>query len=270
MGFFKIIAQPGQKTAWMLSASLFVLCLAAYAWTAHVRHKENPKDKVVPTYSEMWDGFQRTAFEKDRKGELRLWIDTWASLKRFAISLAFLMLAVLLGLHMGLFPYMEHLFLRFMLFFDKIPALALLPILFIIFGLGEVSKIALILLGVFPTIALDTYLRAKSIPQEQLIKGFTLGASDMEITYKVVLPQILPGVLDTIRLNFKAMILFLIAGESLAATMGLGYRIFVVRRYIAMDIIIPYVIWMALLAFVADLALRLWIEKHYRWREAKP
>ncbi len=98
-------------------------------------------------------------------------------------------------------------------------------------------------------------------------KGLTLGASQFEIAFHVILPQIFPTVLNTIRLNFKAMILFLIAGESLAATVGLGYRIFVVRRYIAMDIIIPYVIWMSLLAFLADFLVRLWIKKRYRWSE---
>jgi NitT/TauT family transport system permease protein len=130
-----------------------------------------------------------------------------------------------------------------------------------------VSKIALILIGVFPTITLDTYLRANAVPREQITKGLTLGASSFEIAYRVILPQIFPQVLNTIRLNFKAMILFLIAGESLAATVGLGYRIFVVRRYIAMDIIIPYVIWMSVLAFLADFLVRLWIKKRYKWVE---
>jgi NitT/TauT family transport system permease protein len=215
----------------------------------------------------MVDGVKRAAFEKDRKGDIRLWVDTIASGRRLLISLAFLSLAVLLGLFMGIFPYMELLFLRFMTFFDKIPALAVLPILFIIFGLGEISKIALILMGVFPTIALDTHLRAKDVPQEQITKGLTLGASYSEIAFKVVLPQIFPAVLNTIRLNFKAMILFLIAGEALAATVGLGYRIFVVRRYMAMDIIIPYVIWMSLLAVAADLLVRWWVKTRYKWAE---
>jgi NitT/TauT family transport system permease protein len=174
-------------------------------------------------------------------------------------------IAVLIGLHMGLLPYVEKLLLRFVVFFDKIPALAVLPILFIVFGLGELSKIALIVIGVFPTITLDTYLRAKAVPREQITKGLTLGASDFEVAYHIVLPQILPAVLDTIRLNFKAVILFLIAGESLAATAGLGYRIFVVRRYIAMDIIIPYVIWMSLLAYAADLAVRWYVRRRYQW-----
>ncbi len=265
MGLFNLHAKPRRTVSLLLSILLFVLCITAYGIVAHLRHKENPNDKVVPTFGEMYDGLKRSALEADRNNELRLWIDTIASLRRFLISLAFLSLAVILGLKMGVFPYIELLFLRFMTFADKIPALAVLPILFIVFGLGEVSKVALILIGVFPTIALDTYLRAKDVPQEQITKGLTLGCSHFEIAYHVVFPQIFPAVLNTIRLNFKSMILFLIAGESLAATVGLGYRIFVVRRYLAMDIIIPYVIWMSLLAFGADLLVRLWIKKGYKW-----
>jgi hypothetical protein len=45
-------------------------------------------------------------------------------------------------------------------------------------------------------------------------------------------------------------------GEAISATAGLGYRIFLVRRYMAMDVIIPYVIWITLLAWLMDLALR--------------
>ena len=243
----------------------FVICVIAYAATAQIRHRENPKDKLVPTVTKLADGFHRSAFEPDRRGEYRLLVDTIASTRRFAISLALLFLGIILGLHMGVLPYVELSLYRFVLFIDKIPALCLLPILFIVFGLGEVSKIALIVIGVMPTIILDTYLRAKSVPREQITKALTLNASDLEIMYRIVLPKIFPNVLDTVRLNFKAVILFLIAGEALAATAGLGYRIFVVRRYVAMDIIIPYVIWISLLAFLADLAVRMWIKKRYPW-----
>lgn len=265
MKFLEINARPGRAASLLLAVAPFLVVIAAYLVTAHLRHQENPQDKLVPTLSEMGKGIYRTAFEEDRKGDYRLLVDTIASGKRFLLSVALMVFAVLIGLHMGLLPYVEQLLLRFVAFFDKIPALALLPILFIIFGLGELSKIALIVIGVFPTIILDTHLRAKAVPQEQITKGLTLGATDLEVAYRIVLPQILPGVLDTIRLNFKAVILFLIAGESLAATAGLGYRIFVVRRYIAMDIIIPYVIWMSLLAFTADLALRWLIERRFHW-----
>jgi NitT/TauT family transport system permease protein len=120
-------------------------------------------------------------------------------------------------------------------------------------------------LGVFPTVALDAYLRAKAMPREQIHKAQTLGASEHEIAYRIVLPQLFPKMLDTLRLNLKAVMLLLIAGESLAASVGLGYRIFVVRRYVAMDIIIPYVLWMTVLLFLTDWLIQWVMRKRYAW-----
>ena len=263
--FFRTDAQPSIAATWVLSIAFFVLLIAAYLAGSYYRHLENPQDKVMPKVSEMLDGLKRSAFEPDRNGDLRLWIDTFASARRFGIAIGVILLAIPLGVGMGLFPHVEALFYRFLVFFDKIPALSVLPILFIIFGLDELSKIALIVIGVFPTVALDAHLRAKSIPREQIHKAQTLGASEHEIAYRIVLPQIFPKMLDTIRLNLKSMMLLLIAGESLAATVGLGYRIFVVRRYVAMDIIIPYVLWMTGLLFLTDWFIQWVIRRRYVW-----
>ena len=51
-----------------------------------------------------------------------------------------------------------------------------------------------------------------------------------------------------------------LAAEAIASDLGLGYRIFLVRRYLAMDVILTYVIWITILAFLIDLALR-WLSK---------
>ena len=266
MKIFEVTAVPSRTAKLLAPFFLFLLVIGAYLVTAHKRHEENPQDRLVPTLSEMADGFYRVAFE-ERRGEYRLLSDTISSTRRFLISVAILFSGVIIGLNMGVLPYGEIFGYRFVLFIDKVPALAILPILFIVFGLGEVSKIALIVIGVLPTIVLDTYLRAKAVPQEQITKALTLGASHFEIVYRIVLPKIFPQVLDTIRLNFKAVVLFLIAGEALAANSGIGYRIFVLRRYVAMDIIIPYVLWISILAFLADLMVRVWIKKKYTWLE---
>ncbi|MDQ4140341.1 MAG: ABC transporter permease subunit [Bacteroidota bacterium] len=248
-----------------LSLLLFVLLIILYQYFAYERHLLNPGDKLVPTFSQMLDAFTRSTFQPDRNGVYRLLEDTLASGQRVLISMAFVFGGVLIGVYMGLFPLLDKLFYKFFLFFDKIPALAILPILFIFFGLGEVSKVALIVIGVVPTIILDTYLRVKAFPQEQLVKAMTMSASKSQTIFKIILPKIFPTALDTIRLNFKAVILFLISGEALAATAGLGYRIFVVRRYMAMDIIISYVIWIGILSFLIDAGIRLWVKKSYCW-----
>ncbi|THB83107.1 ABC transporter permease, partial [Pantoea allii] len=70
-----------------------------------------------------------------------------------------------------------------------------------------------------------------------------------------------------VRLLLGSAWLFLISAEAISATAGLGYRIFLVRRYMAMDVIIPYVIWITLLAWLMDLALRQLHKACFPWAE---
>ncbi len=280
-GFSLMHAQPRRTSVLALSWLLFAAGAAIYLYLAAERHRENPEERVTPTLSQMARGFQNAATTPAEEDEavpdgaglierLRssmLWKDTRATGRRFLISLALLIPAVILGLHMGLFPHAGALFLRPVLFFDKIVALSLLPVLFIAFGIDELSKIMLILIGVVPTIVLDTYNLARGVPREQIVKAFTLGAGDFDVAYRVVLKQIWPRVLNGIRLNLKALMLFLFAGEMIASTDGLAYRIALLRRHMGMDVIIPYVLWVALLLFAADLALRranAWLHPWYR------
>jgi NitT/TauT family transport system permease protein len=254
---------PRAKTA--LGFILVALIGVGYVGLATARHADNPDDKVIPTIAQLVDGLVHSVMV-DRSGAIPLLNDTLASLARFSLGvLASAVGGVGLGLFMGVFPLVEALFLRFLLFFGKIPPLALLPILFVLFGLGDETKVLLIFVGIAPGIALDTYLRTKALPSEQLVKALTLGASIPELIVRVVLPQIMPSALNIIRLNLQNAWLYLIAAETIAAANGLGYRIFVVRRYMAMDTIIPYVLWIALLAFAIDAALTWWIRRRYPW-----
>ena len=230
---------------------------------ARKRDKQAFADGKFRNRREKWKNGATREYLK--QGESLLWQDTKASGIRILIAMLFIFAGIYVGLFMGAFPYAEKVLYRFVLFFDKIPALAVLPILFIVFGLGETAKIALIVIGVAPTVILDTFLKVKEVHDEQLVKGMTLGASQPEIVFRIIFPQIIPKVLDTVRLNFKAVILFLIAGEALAAEAGIGYRIFVVRRYMDMATIFPYVVWISMLAFMVDMAFRAWIKKQYQW-----
>jgi NitT/TauT family transport system permease protein len=152
---------------------------------------------------------------------------------------------------------------------SMIPALSILPILFILFGVGELSKVILIVVGVLPFMIRDLSQRVREIPEEQWIKAQTLGASSLQIATRVVLPQILPRLIDSVRLSLGAAWLFLIAAEAISATSGLGYRIFLVRRYMAMDTILPYVAWITLLAFAFDYGLQALRRRRYAWLEAE-
>lgn len=285
MSVLSISVRPRRVTTWVLSWFLFAAGICLYFYTAQKRHKENPDDRVVPTLAQLGAGIYQAAMNPDADEEPAadaggqsaierfrngmLWKDTVASSRRFLYGLALLFPAVLLGLHMGIFPYFGVFFLRFILFFDKIIALSVLPILFIAFGIDELSKVMLIVIGVTPTIILDTFNLTKGVPPEQIVKGFTLGARDFDVAYRVVLKQIWPRVLNSIRLNLKPLMLFLFAGEMIASTDGLAYRIALLRRHMGMNIIIPYVLWVALLLFLVDLTMRLLNKRLHPWfREA--
>ena len=281
MRFLRIHEHPARVTSLGLSWFLFAAGIASYFYVAQLRHRENPDERVMPTASQMIQSFADSALKPaedemvddgsstppawQRLTSSMLWKDSAATSRRFLISVLLLVPAVVLGLHMAMFPYIGAFFLRFVQFFDKIVALSLLPILFIAFGIDELSKIMLIVVGVAPTIILDTFNLTKSVPREQIVKAATLGAGDFAIAYRIVFKQIWPRVLNGIRLNLKAVMLFLFAGEMIASSDGLAYRIALLRRHMGMDTIIPYVLWVALLLFLVDLAMHTLNRRLHPW-----
>jgi NitT/TauT family transport system permease protein len=265
--FLGLHAQPGLKFSVSLSLVPFIVLVAVYLAASDYRHRQNPSDKLLPTITKMYDAMKRAAFVKHKRtGRYQLWSDTGNSLKWIGIGLGVAALCgMLLGLNLGLMPGIRALGLPFITFVSIIPPLSILPILFITFGVDELAKVVLIFIGTFPFITRDIYLEVKKIPKEQIIKSLTLGATQFAVTYRVVVPQIIPKLIDTVRLNMGPAWLFLIASEAIAATSGLGYRIFLVRRYLAMDTIIPYVLWIVLIGFTVDWLLRKTVQKRYSW-----
>ena len=259
--------RPGRGAAVFLTALPFILLIAAYLIGSDIRLAENPRDKLLPSLSSMADAINEMAFTADRRsGKYLLWSDTGESLRRLGIGMALAtLIGITLGIGIGLIPVLRRALSQFVATICLIPPLAILPILFIVFGLGEVAKVALIVLGTAPVITRDIAQRVSEIPAEQLVKAQTLGANTWQIVMRVALPQALPRLVVAVRLSLGAAWLFLISSEAIAATDGLGYRIFLVRRYLAMDIIIPYVAWITLLAFVIDQALRMLSERAFRW-----
>jgi NitT/TauT family transport system permease protein len=247
----------------------FVALLAVYVFASHLRLAENPNDKMLPALAKIAETFHTYAFEEDRRsGQVLFWVDTWASLRRISIALFISATsAMVLAVSIGVVPRVRALLSPLLSTVAMIPPLAILPILFIVLGLEETSKVALIVIGTAPCIARDLALRVGELPKEQLIKAQTLGASTWQIVWRVVLPQMWPRLIDSLRLSMGSTWLFLIAAEAIAATEGLGYRIFLVRRYLAMDVILPYVLWITLLAVGTDALLRLLRSRAFRWAE---
>jgi NitT/TauT family transport system permease protein len=250
--------QPGPGLGYLTALVPFLLLIVVYAVFSSARLAENPDDKLLPSASTLVNTAQRMAFEPSKRtGELLLWADTSASLTRLGIGMSIsAVIGLAVGVLNGIVPWFSTFWSPFVRVVSMVPPLALLPVLFIVFGLGEVSKYVLIIVGTTPFIMRDIEQRVREIPHEQIIKAQTLDASSWQIIVRVILPQVMPRLLDAIRLTLGAAWLFLIAAEAIAATEGLGYRIFLVRRYLSMDVILPYVMWITFLAFAMDFSLR--------------
>lgn len=260
---------PGRGGQWLLVLLPLILLLTAYGIASAMRLAENPDDRLLPSLAQMVDAMGRMAFAEDpRTGEYVLWSDTLASLQRLALGLGVAALAGLaLGIAAGVFPMLGAPLSPLLAVLSMVPPLAILPILFIVFGLEELSKVMLIVIGVTPVLARDLEQRAREIPAETVIKAQTLGANSWTLVLRVVLPQLLSRLLVSLRLMLGTAWLFLISAEAISATAGLGYRIFLVRRYMAMDVILPYVVWITLLAWAMDWALRMLNRWLFPWSE---
>jgi NitT/TauT family transport system permease protein len=263
--------QPSNAGKWLLGALPFILILLAYLVASNERLAVNPNDKLMPSFEAFGHAIHMMAFEPSKRtGEYLLWADTLASLQRLGIGVGIsALISLIVGIFIGIIPLMRAGFAPVVTVISLVPPLAILPILFIIFGLGEVAKITLIVLGITPFLIRDVQLRVMALPEELIIKAQTLGASTWQLIVRVVLPQVLPKLIDAVRLSLGAAWLFLIAAEAISATEGLGYRIFLVRRYLAMDVILPYVLWITLLAFLTDYLLRRLSLYAFPWQQTE-
>ncbi|TWD38152.1 ABC transporter permease [Pantoea sp. SJZ147] len=260
---------PRQGMRLTLMLLPFVLLIATWFIGSAVRLEANPQDKLLPDLSQMIAAVDRMALTPDkRSGEYLLWADTLISLSRLLIGLTLSsLIGLCIGIAAGVFPLYRAALSPLMTVISMIPPLAILPVLFIVFGLDELSKVMLIVIGITPMLARDLEQRAREIPAELFIKAQTLGANSWTVVLRVVLPQLLSRLITSLRLLLGSAWLFLISGEAISATAGLGYRIFLVRRYMAMDVIIPYVIWITLIAWLMDLALRQLHKTCFKWAE---
>ncbi len=265
-----VTATPSRSRSVLLGAVPLVVLGLGYIIAAAARHADNPADKILPLPSAMAAAMASLVFEADPlSGQYLFWADTLASLWRLGIGLGIATTsALLVGLVLGVLPPVRATFGPLVTAIAVVPPIALLPILFIVFGLGETAKVALIVVGVAPFMIRDVAGHVAALPREQVVKALTLGANSWGVMLRVGLPQAMPRLIAALRLSLGPAWVFLISAEAIAADVGLGYRIFLVRRYLAMDVILPYVVWIALLAVVMDFAL-VWVSRRlFGWAHA--
>ncbi len=195
-----------------------------------------------------------------------LWADVRVTLVRVGIGFGIVVLiSVPLGVAMGTSPIARSLFEPMIGLVRYMPAPAFIPLLIIWLGLGEPSKIALLVIG---TVFFNTLMSADAaarVPRELIDVTYTLGASRGEVVRKVIVPSALPGLLDAMRVNIAATWNLVVVAELIAAQQGLGYRIVRAQRFRQTDTIFAVLIVIGVIGVLMDLGFRLLRDRLSPW-----
>jgi NitT/TauT family transport system permease protein len=148
------------------------------------------------------------------------------SARRILVALALaLVLGVPLGLYLGRNPRIDAVAAPFLYLTYPLPKIVLLPVVMVLFGLGDLSRILLIVLTVTYQILVTTRDAARALPITAIYSIRSLGAGEVDVYRHVLFPYVLPKVFTALRISSGTAIAVLFFAESFATTSGLGYLI---------------------------------------------
>lgn len=161
-------------------------------------------------------------------------VDNFADLvPEFGVSLGRILLAMLigtllgvpLGLWIGRSRRADAVLSPVMYILYPLPKIVLLPILFVLFGIGGEAKVILIAIAVFFQMVVTMRDAAKSVPQDSVDAMLSFGAGRARVLRDVVVPESLPSLFTALRVTTASAVAILFIAESMAGSTGLGYFI---------------------------------------------
>ncbi|QFY62833.1 ABC transporter permease subunit (plasmid) [Rhizobium grahamii] len=181
-----------------------------------------------------------------------------ASLFRIATAAAIAIAAgIPMGLLMGLSRWAKGVFDTPIEFYWPLPPLAYLPLMIIWLGIGETSKVTLLVLAMFAPICLSAQAGVRSLPIERVNAARSLGARPWQLLISIVLPSALPEILTGIRIALGVGWGTLVAAELIASNRGIGYMIMSASQFLATDVVFVGIGIIAACAFAFSAAIRL-------------
>jgi NitT/TauT family transport system permease protein len=235
---------------------LVVLLWYAVAWSGLV----NPA--LIPTPHQVaakgWELLTRS----------RLPMDILMSTQRVAIGVAFgIALAVPIGFLLGWYKGVRRFLDPLLNFFRALPPIALIPLVIVYFGIGELAKVAILFYASFFAGVIVMYEGIAQISPIYVRVARTLGAADGEIFLRVIVPLTVPHMLTALRVALGVAWATLVASELIAAQQGLGALIQDASSFFQLDIIYVGIICIGLIALAMDLVLRAIARRMVAWQE---
>ncbi|KQY81839.1 aliphatic sulfonate ABC transporter permease SsuC [Pelomonas sp. Root1444] len=169
-------------------------------------------------------------------------------------------LGLALGLLTGTWRQAEALLDTTLQMLRNIPALALIPLVILWFGIDETAKLVLVAVGVFFPVYLNTFHGIRGVDRDLIEMARSYGLSGWQLYRQVILPGALPSILVGLRFSLGLMWVLLIVAETLSAQAGIGYLTMNAREFLQTDIVLVGILLYALLGKLADVAAR-WMER---------
>ena len=150
----------------------------------------------------------------------------------------------------------------------NIPVLALIPLVILWVGIEETAKLALLSLGVFFPVYLNTFHGIRSVDPALIEMGRSYGLSGWPLYRDVILPGALPSILVGLRFALGLVWVILIVTETISAQSGIGYMTMNAREFLQTDVVLLGILLYALLGKAADTLARALEHRLLRWNPA--
>ena len=188
------------------------------------------------------------------------------SLMRFALGFGLsVLVAVPLGLWMGMNATVKAVLDPPIEISRPMPKLALLPLLIIWFGIGELAKVVIIFLALFPILSISAMQAVRGVSRRKIQAAMALGASRMTIFRRVIFPASLPGIFTSVRVSIGLGVTMLVGAEMIATNAGIAYMAMSASDFLLTSVVLVGALIMALLGYVLDLLARALENRIVHW-----
>jgi sulfonate transport system permease protein len=219
--------------------------------------------RILPEPLAVGQAFVSLAASGELWGHLRT--SLWRAITGFAIGGG---AGLALGLLTGSWRQAETLLDTTLQMVRNIPALALIPLVILWFGIDETAKLFLLAVGVFFPVYLNTFHGIRSVDAGLIEMARSYGLRGWPLYRDVILPGALPSILVGVRFSLGLVWVLLIVAETISAQAGIGYMTMNAREFLQTDVVLLGILLYAFLGKGADLLAR-GLEKYYlRWNPA--
>jgi NitT/TauT family transport system permease protein len=232
----------------LIAAGSFALCMAVW-WSVTAMAWIDPL--FLPGPGAVWTRLFGWAMTRDLANDV--------GISLYRVSAGFLLSAAAalpLGLAIGAYQPLRACFEPLLEFARYLPAVAFVPLLLLWLGIGESAKIGVIFIGTFFQMVIMICEDVARVPMPQIEAARTMGATDAEVVFRVLLRSALPSMVDTLRITLGWAWTYLVVAELVAADSGLGYAILKAQRFLQTDRMFVGILLIGIIGLACDQVLR--------------